>query len=118
MKNIINRLSHFFAQLLFSMVMPPLFIPSIARLRFTRSIVAFCFGRLYGTKYQHVIDSFQRKYGSAMAEGLSKVMVIFVDCSAGWNAGLAKRLVEKTRLFKKVLGKRVASEFYIVAQNH
>jgi hypothetical protein len=35
-------------------------------------------------------------------------MVVFVDCSAGWIAGLAKRLVEKTRLFKNVPGERVA----------
>jgi hypothetical protein len=45
-------------------------------------------------------------------------MVIFVDCSAEWIAGLARRLVEKTRLFKKVLGERVALGFYIVTRNH
>ena len=45
-------------------------------------------------------------------------MVIFVDCSAGWIAGLAKHLVEKNKLFKKVLGERVALGFYILAQNH
>ena len=69
MKTLFNRLSHLFAQLLFSLVMPPLFIPRIARLRITRSLIAFCFGRLYGSKYQNVIDSFHGKYGLAMAEG-------------------------------------------------
>jgi ubiquinone/menaquinone biosynthesis C-methylase UbiE len=215
MEKIINHLSLFFAQVLFSIVMPPLFIPRIARLRITRSIVAFCFGRMYGNKYQHVIDSFDGKYGLAMAEGLSKVremtgdsisvivdcgtgtgfvtkqaaeyfpgakivafdlldgmlvqarnncqdiaarvihlkadtfalplannsvdlilaqntipnfedftricrsdgMVVFVDCSAGWITGLAKRLVGKTKLFKTVFGERVASGFYILAQH-
>ena len=215
MLHIINRLTHFFAQLLFSLVMPPLFIPWIARLRITRSMIAFCFGRLYGSKYQNVIDSFHGRYGMAMAEGLSKVkviagdkisvivdcgtgtgfvtklaaeyfpnarivafdlldgmlsqarqncseiasrvihikadtfalplaensvdlilaqntiadfegftrtcrpdgMVVFVDCSAGWIANLAKSLVRKNGLFRNVLGERVALGFYILAQN-
>ena len=107
MKTLFNRLSHFFAQLLFSIVMPPLFIPWIARMRITRSMIAFCFGRLYGNKYQNVIDSFHGKYG----------LVVFVDCSAGWIANLAKGLVKKNGLFKKVLGERVALGFYILAQN-
>ena len=215
MKTLFNRLSHLFAQLLFSLVMPPLFIPWIARMRITRSMIAFCFGRLYGNKYQNVIDSFHGKYGLAMAQGLSKVkeiagenisvivdcgtgtgfvtrlaaeyfpdarivafdlldgmlsqarqncreiasrvihikadtfalplaensvdlilaqntiadfegfkrtcrpdgMVVFVDCSAGWIANLAKGLVKKNGLFTKVLGERVALGFYILAQN-
>ena len=215
MGTILNRLSLLFAQILFSLVIPPLFIPRIARLRVTRLVVAFCSGRLYGDKYQHVIDSFQGRYGLAMAEGLSKVKeiagndisvivdcgtgtgyvtrqaagyfpdarivafdlldgmllqarnncreiaervihikadtfalpmadgsvdlilaqntipnfedfaqicrpdgaVIFVDCSAGWIAGLAKRLVARTNLFKNVLGERVAMGFYILARN-
>ena len=215
MKTLFNRITHFFAQLLFSIVMPPLFIPWIARLRITRCVIAFCFGRLYGSKYQNVIDSFHGKYGLAMAEGLSRVkeiaghkisvivdcgtgtgfvtqlaadnfpdarivaidlldgmlsqarhncekiasrvihlkadtfalpladnsvdlilaqntiadfkgfarvcrpdgMIVFVDCSAGWIAGLAKHLVKKNGLFKKVLGERVALGFFIVAQN-
>ena len=195
--------------------MPPLFIPWIARLRITRAMIVFCFGQLYGSKYKNVIDSFDGKYGLAMAEGLSKVkeiagdrvsvivdcgtgtgfvtqlaaeyfpdarivaldlldgmlsqarqnckdiasrvihlkadtfalpladnsvdlilaqntiadfegfartcrpdgMVVFVDCSAGWIAGLAKHLVKKNGLFEKVLGERVALGFYILAQN-
>ena len=215
MKTLFNRLTHFFAQLLFSLVMPPLFIPRVARLRVTRFIIAFCFGRMYGNKYQSVIDSFHGKYGLAMAQGLAKAqelagdkisviadcgtgtgfvtrqaaecfpearivafdlldgmlsqarhnckeianrvihlkadtfalpladnsvdlvlaqntiadfegftricrpggMVIFVDCSAGWIAGLAKALVEKNKLFKTVRGERVAMGFYLLAQN-
>ena len=35
MKTLFNRLTHFLAQLLFSLVMPPLFIPRVARLRVT-----------------------------------------------------------------------------------
>jgi len=216
MRNLFNRLSHFLAQLLFSIVMPPLFIPSIARLRVTRSMIAFCFGRMYGNKYQRVIDSFQGKYGLAMADGLAKAkeiagdgisvildcgtgtgfvtkqastyfpnakivafdilegmlsqarnncreiassvihvqadtfalpladnsvdlilaqntipnfedfvricrsggMIIFVDCSAGWIANIAKRLLEKQQLFKKVIGERVNLGFYLLAQNY
>ena len=45
-------------------------------------------------------------------------LVIFVDCCAGWVANLATRLVEKNKLFKNVLGERVALGFYILAQNH
>ena len=45
-------------------------------------------------------------------------VVVFVDCSAGWIAALARRLVEKSGLFKKVLAGRVAMGFYILAQNH
>jgi SAM-dependent methyltransferase len=216
MRNLFNRLSHFLAQLLFSIVMPPLFIPGIARLSVTRSMIAFCFGRMYGNKYQNVIDSFHGEYGVAMAEGLSKVkelagdkisvivdcgtgtgfvttqaaeyfpnakivafdlldgmlsqarnnckeisssvihikadtfalpladnsvdlilaqntipnfidfaricrsdgMIVFVDCSAGWIANMAKRLLEKQELFKKVVGERILSGFYILAQNY
>ena len=215
MSNIMNRFSLFIAQILFSIVMPPLFIPQIAKLGVTRSLIAFCFGRMYGNKYQKVIDSFGGNYGLAMAAGLSKVreitaaqvslivdcgtgtgfvtkqaaacfpdakivaldllegmlaqarqnctaiashvlhikadifalpladssvdlvlaqntipnfedfaricrpdgMVIFVDCSAGWVTSLVKHLVEKTQLFKKVSGKRVALGFYILVQN-
>jgi hypothetical protein len=90
MRNLLNRLLHFCAQLLFSIVMPPLFIPSIARLRVTRLMITFCFGRMYGNKYQDVIDSFHGKYGLAMAEGLSKVkeiagdqISVIVDCGTG-----------------------------------
>ena len=216
MRNIFNRLSHFFAQILFSIVMPPLFIPGVAGHRVTRSLIAFCFGRMYGNKYQSVIDSFHGNYGLAMAEGLSRVkkisgdkisvivdcgtgtgfvtkqaaeyfpnakiiafdlldgmlvqarnnckdiasrvihikadtfalpladnsvdlilaqntipnfkdfvricrsegMIVFVDCSAGWIAGVAKHLLKKQLLFKKVTGRRVALGFYILAQNY
>ena len=214
MENILNRLSHFFAKILFSLVMPPLFIPRVARLRITRALIAFCFGRLYGNKYQNVIDSFHGRYGMAMDAGLAKAkeiagdnisviadcgtgtgfvtrqaaeffpdagivafdlldgmlfqarrncqeianrvihlkadtfalpladnsvdlilaqntiadfegftricrpggIVVFVDCSAGWIAGLAKALVKRNKLFKKVLGERVEMGFYLLAQ--
>ena len=216
MRNLFNRLLHFFAQLLFSIVIPPLFIPSIAKLRVTRSMITFCFGRMYGNKYQDVIDSFHGKYGLAMAEALSRVkqiagdqisvivdcgtgtgfvtnqateyfpnakivafdllddmllqarnnckgissraiqikadtfalpladnsvdlilaqntipnfedfvricrsdgIVVFVDCSAGWIANIAKRLLEKQQLFKEVVGERIDLGFYILAQNY
>ena len=214
MRYLFNRLSHLFAQVLFSLVMPPLFMPGIAGMRATRSIIAFCFGRMYANKYQIVINSFHGKYGLAMARGLSKVkeiagdkvsvivdcgtgtgfvtaqaskcfpnakivafdlldgmlaqarhnckeiasrvihvkadtfalpladrsvdlilaqntipnfrgfaricrpdgIVVFVDCSAGWIAGLAQRLLERQRLFKSVMGERVDLGFYLLAR--
>jgi len=118
MGNIFNRLSLFFAQLLVSMVMPPLFVPRIARLRVTRLLVAFCFGRLYGNKYQHVIDSFHGKYGLAMAEGLSKAkdlaghnISVIVDCGTG--TGFATKQVSPKLIFNFV-------DFYdeLVRQRH
>jgi hypothetical protein len=45
-------------------------------------------------------------------------MIVFVDCSAGWIAGLAKVLVERNRLFKTLRGERVAMGFYLLAQNY
>lgn len=189
-------------------------MPRIANLRFTRSFIAFCFGRSYGNRYQSIIDSFQGRYGVAMEEGLKKAgeiagdtisvvadcgtgtgfvtrqaakqfplatfiafdilagmlaqardnckdistdifhvqadafelpladesvdlllaqntmpcftefarvcrpggMIIYVDSSAGWIAGKAKRLIEKQHLFEKVLGDKVDMGFYILAQ--
>jgi SAM-dependent methyltransferase len=85
-----NRLALFFSQILFSVITPPLLMPRIAKLRFTRLFISFCFGRAYGNRYQTIIDSFLGKYGSAMSEGLirAKVMVgdsvsVVVDCGAG-----------------------------------
>jgi len=43
-------------------------------------------------------------------------MIIYVDSSAGWIAGKAKRLVEKQLLFERVLGERVDLGFYVLAQ--
>jgi SAM-dependent methyltransferase len=215
MGTILSSLAHFFSQILFSVITPPLLIPGIARLSVTRRLVTFCFGRLYGNRYQDIIDSFQGKYGLAMDEGLAKAKVIaggdvslvvdcgtgtgfvtkqaadhfpdatffgfdilramltqarcscknvasdvfhvqadtfelpladrsvdvllvqntipcfdefarvcrpggvilYVDTSAGWIADLARRLVERHRLFKRVIADRVGLGFYILAQN-
>jgi len=90
MGNLFVRLSHFFTQILFSIITPFLLIPWIARLSIIRQLIAFCFGRLYGNRYQNIIDSFQGKYGLAMAKGLIKVkeiaedkISVVVDCGTG-----------------------------------
>jgi SAM-dependent methyltransferase len=90
MENLFIRLSHFFTQILFSIITPFLLIPWIARLSVTRLFIAFCFGRLYGNRYQRIIDSFHGKYGLAMAKGLAKVkeisgdkISVVVDCGTG-----------------------------------
>jgi len=70
MNNLLVRLSHIFAQILFSIITPFLLIPWIAQLSITRLFVAFCFGRLYGNRYQKIIDSFQGRYSLPMAKGL------------------------------------------------
>ncbi len=212
--NPFNRLALFASQILFSIITPPLLIPGIAKLRFTRSFIEFCFGRSYGDRYQNIIDSFQGRYGLAMSEGLEKAkaiagdkisivadcgtgtgfvtrhaaeqfpdatfigfdilpgmlrqahdnckgvaadvfhvqadnfalplsdesvdlllaqntmpcldefaracrsggMVVYVDSSAGWISSLVKRLVEKHRLFEKVIAERVDMGFYVLAQ--
>lgn len=214
MGNPFIRLSHFLSQILFSTITPFLLMPRIAKLSITRLFIAFCFGRLYGNRYQSIIDAFQGRYGLAMAEGLAKAkgiagdkisvvvdcgtgtgfvtkqaaeqfpdatfiafdilhgmltqarnnckdiatdvfhvqadtfaipladqsvdlllaqntipcfaefdrvcrpggMIIYVDTSAGWIANLAKRLVEKHRLFETVMGERVDLGFYVLAQ--
>ena len=208
------RFAHFLTQLLFSVITPPLLIPEIAKMSITRLFISNCFGRLYGNRYQDVIDSFQGRYGLAMAQGLTRVkelagdnislvadcgtgtgfvtkqaakefpqatfialdilpgmlrqaatnckemvkkaffiqadtfalpladqsvdlllvqntipyfaefhrvcrpggMVIYVDTSAGWIANLSKRLVEKHKLFAKVVSGRVDLGFYVLAQ--
>ncbi len=208
-----GRFAHILPQVLFSVITPPLLIPRIARLSLTRFLVSFCFGRAYGNRYQDIIDAFQGKYGSAMAEGIAKAkemsgdnigivadcgtgtgfvtrqaaeqfpnatflafdilpgmltqarnnckdiptdvfyvqadsfalpladqsidlilvqntipcfaefarvcrpggIVIYVDTSAGWITNLAQWLVEKNRLFEKIISKRVETGFYIIA---
>ena len=84
------RLSHFFTQILFSVITPFLLIPWIAKLSITRHFIAFCFGRLYGNRYQNIIDSFKGRYGIAMAKGLTKAkeiagdkISVVVDCGTG-----------------------------------
>ena len=90
MGNVLNRLSHLFTQILFSLITPPLLIPGLAKLSVIRSIVSCCFGRLYGNRYEDIIDSFQGRYGLAMAEGLAEVermvgdkSLVVLDCGAG-----------------------------------
>ena len=63
---------------------------------------------------QNTIANFEDLIRICRSDGI----VIFLDCSAGWIASRAKRLVEKTRLYKKVSGERVALGFCILAQNH
>ena len=90
MGNLFNRIAHLFTQILFSIITPFLLIPWIARLSVTRLFIAFCFGRLYGSRYQNIIDSFQGRYGLAMAKGLAEVketegdkISVAVDCGTG-----------------------------------
>ena len=90
MGNLLARLGHFFTQILFSIITPFLLIPCVAKLFFTRFIISFCFGRLYGNRYQNIIDSSQGRYGLAMAKGLERVkettedmISVVVDCGTG-----------------------------------
>jgi len=214
MGNPFNRLAHLFAQVLFSIITPPLLMQRIARLSSTRFFISFCFGRLYGNRYQDIIDSFQGRYGLAMEQGLEKAkeiagdkinvivdcgtgtgfvtrqaaekfhnvtfigfdilhgmliqardyckeipedvfhvqadtfalpladesvdvllaqntipcftefsrvcrpggIIIYVDTSAGWITNLAQRMVEKYKLFERVMAERVDKGFYVVAK--
>jgi SAM-dependent methyltransferase len=43
-------------------------------------------------------------------------MVLYVDTSAGWIAGLARRLVDRHCLFDRVEGERVGIGFFVLAQ--
>jgi ubiquinone/menaquinone biosynthesis C-methylase UbiE len=90
MNDLLNRMAQFFARVLFSIITPPLLMPKIAKLSITRFFISFCFGRMYGNRYQDIIDAFQGRYGLAMAKGLAKVMEItgdtvsvIVDCGTG-----------------------------------
>ena len=79
MHNKLNRAGLFLSQILFSAITPLLLVPRIANMKTTRSFIAFCFGRSYGNRYQTIIDSFQGRYGVAMAESLRKAKRIFED---------------------------------------
>ena len=90
MNNYLNRIGLFCSQILFSLITPILLMPGVGQLKVTRSIVAFCFGRSYGNRYQHIIDSFQGLYGTPMDKGLKKVkeilddkVSIVLDCGTG-----------------------------------
>jgi len=87
---LVNRFALFISQVLFSAITPFLLIPRIARMRVTRTVISFCFGRSYGNRYDKIIDSFQGRYGLAMAEGLAKAeemaigeVSLIVDCGTG-----------------------------------
>jgi ubiquinone/menaquinone biosynthesis C-methylase UbiE len=65
-------------------------MPKVGQLKVTRSIIAFCFGRSYGNRYQHIIDSFQGLYGTPMDKGLKRAKEILddkvsvvLDCGTG-----------------------------------
>ena len=216
MQNPFNKLAHLFTQILFSIITPPLLVPGIAKLSITRFLIAFCFGRLYGNRYQDIIESFQGSYGLAMEQGLLKAqemagdtisvimdcgtgtgfvtkqaagkfhnvifigvdilhgmlmqarnyckdipaqvfhvqadtfalpladksvdlllaqntipwfsefervcrpggIIVYVDTSAGWITNIAQRMVEKHKLFERVIAERVDMGFYVVAQKH
>ncbi len=90
MGNAFNRLTHLFTQVLFSIITPPLLMPRIAKFSGTRFFISFCFGRLYGNRYQDIIDSFQGRYGLAMEQGLAKAkemagdsVSVIADCGTG-----------------------------------
>jgi ubiquinone/menaquinone biosynthesis C-methylase UbiE len=72
----------FLTKVLFSIITPPLLVPRISKLRATRFVVAFCFGRSYGNRYQDIIDSFQGRYELAMARGLQRAKKILGDSVA------------------------------------
>jgi len=209
-----NRIGHLFSQILFSLITPLLLMPRLARLSMTRKVIAFCFGRLYGNKYDNIIASFKDKYAEPMSLAMKKTkerlnnevlvildsgtgtgfatklaakefpdafilaldilpgmlklarnnchtleqrvfhvqadtfslplsdesvdlvlaqntmpafheyhrvcrpggVVLYVDTSAGWIAGLARRLVEKHNLFDKVEGRQTGMGFFVLAQ--
>jgi SAM-dependent methyltransferase len=101
MNNLLVRLSHIFAQILFSIITPFLLIPWIAQLSITRLFVAFCFGRLYGNRYQKIIDSFQGRYSLPMAKGLAKAKEIAGDkISVALDCGTGTGFVTKQAAFE------------------
>jgi len=88
--NLINRLALLASQVLFSAITPLLLIPAVADRKATRSFIAFLFGRSYGNRYQSIIDSFQGRYGLAMAQGLKRAdnlagdsIAVIADCGTG-----------------------------------
>lgn len=100
MGNPFIRLSHFLSQILFSIITPFLLMQRIAKLSITRLFISFCFGRLYGNRYQKIIDAFQGRYGLAMAQGLAKAkeiagdnISVVVDCGTG-TGFVTKQAVE------------------------
>lgn len=97
MSVILNHAGHLTSQVLFSLITPLLLFPRIARLSVTRRTIAFCFGRLYGDKYDKIIEAFKDKYAEPMSaairkakEKLSSTTPIILDCGTG--TGFVTRL--------------------------
>ncbi len=90
MHNYLNRIGLFCSQILFSLITPVLLMPKVGQMKVTRFIIAFCFGRSYGNRYQHIIDSFEGLYGTPMDKGLKRAKEIIgdkasvvLDCGTG-----------------------------------
>ncbi len=97
---LMNRVALFLTQIVFSIITPVLLIPRIGNMKFTRSLIAFCFGKSYGNRYDSIIDSFRGKYGLAMAEGLSKAKEMIQDqvdvvADCGTGTGFVTRQVSE-----------------------
>ncbi len=95
----INRLVLWANQLLFTLVLGPLFLwPNLAYSRPVRSLIAFVFGRLVAPHYHRVIAVYGETYGVALERGLyeaSKLMpgvpTRVIDCGVG--TGFVSRTV-------------------------
>ncbi len=90
MKKGMNSIAQFASQAVFSIITPPLLVPTIGNLRLTRNFIAFFFGRLYGNRYDELIGTFDGRYGLAMAQGLATARerlgrspLLIVDCGTG-----------------------------------
>jgi SAM-dependent methyltransferase len=90
MKHALRRLSLLLSQVLFSIITPPLLVPCMAKLRLTRSAIAFFFGRLYGNRYDDIIAAFGDSYAMPMShamklakEILKQDISVIVDCGTG-----------------------------------
>ncbi len=88
--NLARSILFFSLQIVFSVIVPLLFIPIIGNRRVVRLAIAFFFGRLYGKRYDNIIDSFQGRYGLAMDEGLKHAkeiagdgITVIADCGTG-----------------------------------
>ena len=88
--NPVNRFALFASQAVFSVITPPLLMPRVSNLKFTRSFISCCFGRSYGKRYDTIIASFQGRYDLAMAQGLARAkdivgdgISVVADCGTG-----------------------------------
>jgi ubiquinone/menaquinone biosynthesis C-methylase UbiE len=119
----VNRLAIFASQILFSIVTPPLLISHVAKQRWTRSFVSFCFGRAYGDNYQRIIDSFEGRYDLAMAEALRLAeriaagpVATVVDCGTG--TGHAVRQAATIFPQATFLAFDIVNEMLVQARDH